>query len=1158
MSVSNKAERDGVPQPALHGSGSGFGLGIVVDGEAPASSPRRKRAVDLTPTDVRAAKSPFRRAPGVLPSLATSDRIVIDDVLEQYSPPKPGDEDWGQDVSQSFDISRDSQAAPAIIDAYVRMPYESKSVTFDTNVYEAPAQEHLATPVPTREAPPVPAAVQARVEEVTQAAEDTPVDRAMEETLAEGEAMEIDVDEVAPALAPPPRAPEAGAEAPAAPAEVDALLYDGTEATPRPASAPLAPPTTILNEGGSPALGAVWAQDETSFDANTSAVGDEPSVIERSVDPDASYERQDTSSLLAAERVENLVDQLLQDDILAMPSDVPQMPTSASIKRLHEPATSPPPVPTPRLLSPDLPTLPSWSPITLDGMLPEDAEPAPKRAVELPMRTVRPHITRDSIRRRMDRRRQGLNPYEDTAASLSPELEQREIPSRMSLDERATRPREERPAPSRMSLDVPRRPVPTARARTSLDTADIPGLAPVAHDGGASAARWASPLTQMESELKSRASETSPAPPLANASPEIERQKTWFAEEKAAEKEAKSDASSPTEYYSPTEHEMAKSTKDAPASSVPSEDGPFSHLLERELSRIVTESDQKYKVHNRGVFQSNSPELAQMPRFSMQPVEERGWQKLRQPNEVNAFRKTSGPVVTSGEQTTGRMFVMIDSFIPSGLPLPKEHTDFSIVLDNGIHMVKTAASPLHPGADGLCPIQQEFELVEHDGLEVSFTLMLQLDAHLVEDTAPEDGLLDKRSQRTGVGKLLHPFASRAAREGTSRSRFMSKARVPPMLHYANRHGTLGRATVALDSVRGQCYARSMLIDLPVRPVGESKKSLGDVPRMSLERAKGFAANLAKPRGSLRLRVFYLPPLPVSLQGELPKNLSECEQGMNNIAWHQTGTTYRGTLTQLGGDCKTWRRRPMRIMGLNLICFNEVTKRPTTRIDLVQALAVEECRKLSSSELEDMDDMIPLQRSFRITFRDGEKIYMFADTDSEKQQWLRVLQNIVSHKLPVPPGWAQAAFQSSNAFHGLPQPSPTQPAAQATSTVRKTIATDENAPRMQMPQDRRPRTMPQRTRPTEPPRPPPAAEKARMARKPPPTMPESTTPKAPPPQLAQTNVLKDAQQPTASPPLPSKPNVKSKARQLFSKVQGDGTQNSRWGLNFSQTKPLRPF
>lgn len=80
----------------------------------------------------------------------------------------------------------------------------------------------------------------------------------------------------------------------------------------------------------------------------------------------------------------------------------------------------------------------------------------------------------------------------------------------------------------------------------------------------------------------------------------------------------------------------------------------------------------------------------------------------------------------------------------------------------------------------------------------------------------------------------------------------------------------------------------------------------------------------------------------------------------------------------------------------------------------------------------------------------------------------------------------------------------------------------------------------------------------MARKPPPTMPETTTPKAPPPQLAQPNVLQDAQQPKASPPLPSKPNVKSKARQFFSKVQGDGAQNARWSLNFSQTKPLRPF
>ncbi|KAI3624132.1 BUD4 [Malassezia furfur] len=1336
-------------------STSGTGLGIVVeDAPAPPSS-WYTGAGDAPVSELRSVKPPFRR-PGMLPSLATRDRLVIDDVLEQYSPPKPGDESWSAaDASIDFDVSRDSQVAPAIIDAYVRMPRAGGSASFlqeipprEAPIPEAPeepeswrsqrgvptAQAAYDTPIPSREAPPIPTAVSGAVHDVTHATEPTTVDTLLDESFegrapsptalsrADSEAPAVprvsltyiqDTEEptththtttvITESYTEAPRStglPTTMVTAPSTTsgdsrselsANVDQMLDRPLEALPsaepdavstdvvppidrttEPASAPspvpapapalaapamnyggLAPPITSMSNGAALSLGATWARDELSFDES------QRTVHER---PDVSYERQDTSSLMAAERVENLVDALLQDEFLAGPderdmllNEVPNtgeapepepevhMVTSPSIRRLdHAESASPPaPPPAPTLASPDLPTLPSWSPITFEGLLP--AEPSPSRkAVEMPVRTVRPHITRDAVRQRMDRRRQGL-PVERTPELPSDEPEAPEAPDTEVQATPTSEPAASSytpaapPATSTPAADAPKR----ARSRSGrpapplrVHVAPLRELGPVAKTRASLDERrsLASPLTQIESDLKRRASESTRVPRTAPATapaaagtapvpPEIARQSSWF-DEQSAEVEARAmsptSAASPTEYHSTSGGDEvvteAAPAADAPAADAPTadapaaapapaaEEGPFSHFLERELSRIVTESDQKYRVRDRGVFQSNSPEMAQRPTFAMHAMEERPWQKLRKPNEVNAFRRVSGndapPPAPPGEMTTGRTFVLIDAFIPSGLPLPKEPTSFYCVLDNGIHMVKTASSDLRVGPDGLCPIQQEFELVEHPNLELSFTLMLDHADHLVE-SAPEDGVLDSRTApgapRTGVGRLLHPFSTRTA--GTSRGRFLGKVRVPPMLHYTNRKGALGRSVVSLEAVKGKCFARSLLLDVPVRPIDDDAAGSAHAPRMSAERHRGFTANLGKPRGTLRLRLFYLPPLPVSMQDELPKNLAECEMSMNNLAWHQSSTTYKGTLTQLGGDCKTWRRRPMRIMGLNLICFNEVTKRPTTRIDLMQALTVEDCASLGN-DLEDMDEMLPEKRSFRIVFRDGEKIYFFADTDAEMQQWLHALQTIVAHKLDMPPAWAQAAYTAANEFHGLPPPSTKSAAAPATSTVRAAVAGDlPSGARMPPPRSQASRAPPRPRAPapdsTEAPPPerpstgsaprmraprPPAGADGRTSRKPAPTAPPapaqtaaaraptpqapaSTTPKTSPPLPRPSTVLQDARQPTADAPEPARPKGKTapmaKARQFFSR-HSDSQTSPRWSLNFAHTKPLRPF
>ncbi|WFD44245.1 Bud site selection protein bud4 [Malassezia psittaci] len=1380
----------------------GLGLGIVLEPNAWQTSPQRvPKENTYHPASDSQKESSFKKN-AQIPSLATTDRIVIDDVLKHYSPPKPGDESFtGTDVSMDFDVSRDSQVAPAIIDAYAHMPRSSRSNLYEIQGYaphisiaEVPEEVEesdyyatkprnstqsayeidMKTPTPMREAPPIPttsvperdsvprpdsATVASRYGDVDVLLADQQENPIKGSSSFQGDEREQEAPKTQVAILSAPFSTDidsvtqstASVASQKEPSRSKSKFstkrkYKHTPGLAAPALnlSSLQGISMPFTKTAEPRSGPNTAQTEPiekpTIEKPTSRPGPsfndtQQTVIERVSE---SYERHDTSSLSAAERVENLVDQLLNDDFFmdpdaelnrntdmttdissaAKPKDassvvaVEAMTTSPSIRRLSsvkQPETIPPlPSSAPKLASPDLPTLPSWSPITWEGVLPKDASPR-KRTKELPMRTIRPHITRDTVRQRMDMRKQdrtsrtpidgpwtsslvsdSSRPLRDSVkdkenqrpmsqASAAPALERSSTPLGSQFTGSNAKPLPSRPSKTESKPNG-------AANALNLNVAQLKELGPVASTRHSLDMQrpLASPLTRMETDLKRRATTSGTLPqdefPTSNLSSDIHRQASWFNEQKSprgtdtAEQSINllnadttqsngidtsgqdlvddllldSSTRSTTNVLASNGEDDSSVDRQEPRAeaneqaSAPSEpEGPFGHLLERELSRIVTESEKKYKVRDRGVFQSNSPEVRQQATFAAQNDDLKPWQRLRKPNEVEAFRRTSGQQASKASNqklTTGRTFVMIDSFIPHDLPLPKEPTSFYCILDNGIHVVKTASSALYAGPDGLCPIQQEFELLEHPDLTISFTIMLQMDPHLY-DSAAETGVMNQRQSnsqpRTGVGKLLNPFQTRTG--GTTRSRFLSKTQKPSLLQFATSQGALGQSVVSLDAVKSKCYARSMVLDLPVRAMKEEFPHPTQTSLMDTDRQRTHDLSFSKPRGTLRLRLFYLPPLPDSLTEQLPRNLAECEEGMQNVSWHESGATYKGTLTQLGGDCKIWRRRPMRIMGMNLICFNEVTKRPTTRIDLMQTLAIEDCAKLRSDELEDMVDMLPDKRSFRITFRDGEKIYFFADSPTEMRQWLQALQTILVHKLEMPPDWSQAAYASANEYYGLPQPSSKTSSAPSTSTVRATVvgasSSESNGANARVPRSARkpaqnassrsewnfdqtsselPKadsnlspTRPKRnnletaqthTSPTSPtsrlsnPKVqtmPTSSMPNRSARKPPPTSP---TESRPPPVSAQQQAPKSTpngtaavvvpSQGTESSPVPrpseepifqdqakatrskSKTATMAKAKQFFSRdthTRDSQTKNpSRWSLNFSHTKPLRPF
>lgn len=116
-------------------------------------------------------------------------------------------------------------------------------------------------------------------------------------------------------------------------------------------------------------------------------------------------------------------------------------------------------------------------------------------------------------------------------------------------------------------------------------------------------------------------------------------------------------------------------------------------------------------------------------------------------------------------------------------------------------------------------------------------------------------------------------------------------------------------------------------------------------------------------------------------------------------------------------------------GTQLIAFNEITKRPHTCFDLAQALSVEDCadavhntpptfsgrsRHKSSRSDPEEEPYAEVPHAFRLTLQalnqdEPEVVYFYGDDDASKQQWVQVLQHIISSARDSgrtqPPLWA---------------------------------------------------------------------------------------------------------------------------------------------------------
>ncbi|KAG8933415.1 Bud site selection protein bud4 [Tulasnella sp. 418] len=411
------------------------------------------------------------------------------------------------------------------------------------------------------------------------------------------------------------------------------------------------------------------------------------------------------------------------------------------------------------------------------------------------------------------------------------------------------------------------------------------------------------------------------------------------------------------------------------------------------------------------------------------------WRVVRRASDMNEYsRQIKEFRAQEKGKVHGKVFVKVHGIKNLKVPLPSESTSFTLVLNNGVFSVETPECTLAKDAR----VDQEFELIEHGKLEFTLTVKIQKDAHILAQlrshAAPTPPPVQVRhpppppmptelplppppKASGGLFGLFGGSKKPKHRRAVTEPQQIAQPPPPPpppaaapkpkpvevnLGRYLRPDGSLATAFINFSEIARRCDTKLFETSYPLKAlVSENRnRNLEEQPVL----------------GEVILHIFRLPPIPGVKPEGLPQSLEECHSGLRHIAWHKV-MYHEGVLTQQGGDCNVWKRRHFRIIGANLVAYNDVTNRATTSIELKKATAVvddqdppETIPTITKGKIRKLEDeLYPVERSFRLLFRNDVQISFYADTDEEKSKWLQMLRAMVG-KIPPNPLWAELVWQ----------------------------------------------------------------------------------------------------------------------------------------------------
>ncbi|BGP04868.1 Bud site selection protein bud4 [Rhodotorula toruloides] len=420
-------------------------------------------------------------------------------------------------------------------------------------------------------------------------------------------------------------------------------------------------------------------------------------------------------------------------------------------------------------------------------------------------------------------------------------------------------------------------------------------------------------------------------------------------------------------------------------------------------SSVLESLDDIYNSRNRTYRVRESKQLVVVSDFTGSRAGDvdpgRAWRKKR-PSDVHAINRSLSTMsvnsqsVRKSREYAGQLFVLLRDVSFEGMPMPRQRVSVTATLDNGRQKVDAAVREL----SGKVSLKKEFELICNQDLAFSIHFSVPRPPPSSTPTLPSapSPAPTPPASPSKTHRALRLFSSPKKKPTPIKTPTAPPPTPDPFFDYVSSDGQLATARVTFASEAGKCRLQKSRILVPF--VSKSSSS----PRSC--------------SGALTVDLLFVPAVSGVPKANLPKSMDEVLEGLELAEW-ATKITHEGVLTQLGGDTTVWRRRVVKLRGSTLVPYSEVTKRSHVEINLALVSQVEDLNvatvqspKSRASRFEDEDeDLSRMDNSFRLIFKDGNRIDFYADSPEAKATWLRVLSAVVGKEdgKKAPPDWAVA-------------------------------------------------------------------------------------------------------------------------------------------------------
>ncbi|KAL8918709.1 MAG: hypothetical protein Q9172_005311 [Xanthocarpia lactea] len=378
----------------------------------------------------------------------------------------------------------------------------------------------------------------------------------------------------------------------------------------------------------------------------------------------------------------------------------------------------------------------------------------------------------------------------------------------------------------------------------------------------------------------------------------------------------------------------------------------------------------------------------------------------------------------------GRLFVKVLRVKDLELPLPRgERSYFALTLDNGLHCVTTAWLELGKTA----PIGQEFELVVLNDLEFQLTLQTKIEEPKTKPIIESPSRAPISPKKSAFSKVFASpkkrkeiemreqeearKADRQRQQEVQANRRSTQPTAWDLLHnLVAKDGSFARSYVCLKDHETNAFGRPYTVDVPcfnewAMEEGQnssSVKSKRSTTSMGMQRKAPYRV------GKLELQLFYVPKPKDAEDDIMPKSMNACIRELKEAESSST-KKWEGYLSQQGGDCPVGNpvfatRQPRATINLS-----KASKLIDDRSSLMQRETPGKSGgRRKSAFAEEEEGYMFVEEGFRIRFTNSETIDFYADSAAAKDDWMKVLSEVVGKDLSKPKSWTDIVMARQRA------------------------------------------------------------------------------------------------------------------------------------------------